>query len=54
METNNFSVKELLLVEQKEINGGFLGILIAGAIIVILNDWDNFKNGLAGKPEVKK
>lgn len=51
------------LVEIKEpelmmINGGGIlpsliaGLIIAGAVEII-NDWDNFKNGLAGRREVK-
>ena len=43
--------------EQGEINGGFWPAVLAGVIIAgtaeILQDWDNFKNGLLGRPEVK-
>jgi hypothetical protein len=54
MEIQKFNVNELLLEEQKKINGGFWAALLIGAIIVVINDWDNFKNGIAGKPEVSK
>lgn len=49
---------EISHAEQNEINGGgFLlgllsGILIAGGTEII-KDWDNFKNGLMGRPEEK-
>ncbi len=40
-----------------ETRGGFLGIIAAGLIIAagaaIINDWDNFKAGLMGRPEIK-
>lgn len=45
---------EIPVREQQQLNGGIapffvgLGIAIAAAVI---GDWDNFKNGLAGKPE---
>ena len=60
--------KELLLEgfsevsqsEQQEINGGllpfFLGVLSGIAIAAateLIDDWDNFKNGLKGLPEQK-
>jgi hypothetical protein len=46
--------------EQREIQGGsvLLGLLlvaVAGAAATeIFRDWDNFKAGLAGKPEIKQ
>ena len=50
---------ELTESELRQIEGGsIIGPLIAGLIITavaqIVSDWDNFKNGLAGRPEVKK
>jgi hypothetical protein len=46
--------------EQQEINGGILPIvarfLVSMAVAAaseIINDWDNFKNGLMGVPEQK-
>ncbi|MFO7670699.1 MAG: hypothetical protein R6W31_13650 [Bacteroidales bacterium] len=46
--------------EQQEINGGILPIvarfLVSVAVAAaseIINDWDNFKNGLMGLPEQK-
>ena len=46
--------------EQQEINGGILplvarflvGVAVA-AVTEIINDWDNFKNGIQGLPEEK-
>ena len=42
----------------REINGGGLGSAILAGIVgavcvAVLSDWDNFKNGLMGYPEVK-
>ncbi|HER09063.1 MAG TPA: hypothetical protein ENO20_09155 [Bacteroides sp.] len=52
--TGNF--REIPVPEQQKLNGGILpflaGIGIA-AIAEIISDWDNFKNGLTGKPEEK-
>jgi hypothetical protein len=50
---------ELNRSELMKINGRALWpAVLAGAIIAavaeIIGDWDNFKNGLAGRPEVKK
>ncbi len=50
---------ELNESELKQIEGGSIlgGLAIGLAITVfaqIVGDWDNFKNGLAGRPEVKK
>jgi hypothetical protein len=48
----NFS--EIPVNEQLEINGGALHFLIlvaAAAVTQIIFDWDNFKNGLMGRPE---
>ncbi len=42
--------------EQQDINGGFLPFVISVALIAIgkiIDDWDNFKNGLTGQPEEK-
>lgn len=42
--------------EQHEINGGILPVLISVGLMAIgqiIEDWDNFKNGLTGKPEEK-
>jgi hypothetical protein len=48
----NFS--EIPMHEQLETNGGGLHFLIlagAAAVTQIILDWDNFKNGLMGRPE---
>ena len=50
------SFNEISLQEQQKINGGFWPILISVAIVAIeqiIDDWDNFKNGLTGQPEEK-
>ncbi len=51
---------EISRSEQQEINGGIwpiLGKIAAGIIIAaataVIDDWDNFKNGLQGLPETK-
>ncbi|MBK9392291.1 MAG: hypothetical protein IPN68_19670 [Bacteroidetes bacterium] len=55
MEIKNYSVIELSLVEKKEINGGnILWKLLAAVGVAIIEDWDNFKKGLAGEPEIAK
>jgi hypothetical protein len=57
---NDYRVKELEITEKKSIEGGLawwvaIGVGIAiGAANEIIKDWDNFKAGLAGKPEIKK
>jgi hypothetical protein len=55
MENRNYQITDLTLTEQREVNGGILweALLVAAAIAVI-SDWDNFKAGLAGKPEIAK
>jgi hypothetical protein len=55
--SNNYV--ELSQSELRQVEGGsIIGPLIAGLIITavaqIVGDWDNFKNGLAGRPEVVK
>jgi hypothetical protein len=55
MENRNYQITDLTLAEQREVNGGILWeILVAAAVVAVINDWDNFKAGLAGKPEVAK
>lgn len=51
---------EISLSEQQEINGGIwplIGRIVVGAAIAavtaVIDDWDNFKNGLQGLPENK-
>jgi len=55
MENGRF--REISGPELKEINGGGLGTAIVagivGAVVVtVLGDWDNFKRGLMGAPEI--
>ena len=55
--SNNYV--ELSTSELRQIEGGsIMGPLLAGLIIAcaakIIDDWDNFKNGLAGRPEQKE
>ena len=51
--------KELSLEDLQETTGGLgfwatIGVgLIIGAGIAIIDDWDNFKAGLRGQPEIK-
>lgn len=55
MEFQNYNVKELSLREKNEINGGSILWKILGALAVaLIDDWDNFKRGLAGEPEVAR
>ncbi len=60
METEIFTedFREIDLREQQEINGGVFPILIGFIIGIsvtaggeLFRDWDNFKNGLVGRPE---
>ena len=47
---------EIPLKEQRDINGGFWQYFVSVAIVdiaEIIEDWDNFKNGLTGQPEEK-
>ena len=54
MENRNHQISDLTLIEQREINGGILWeALVVAAVVAVIADWDNFKAGLAGKPEIK-
>ena len=47
---------EIPAQEQQDINGGFWPFVVALGLLAIdniINDWDNFKNGLTGRPEEK-
>jgi len=53
-ETYTGDFRELSVQDQQEINGGaipFLALIGAAAVTQIIIDWDNFKNGLMGRPE---
>ena len=55
MENLTYQITDLTLTEQRDVNGGFIwGALIVAAIVAVINDWDNFKAGIAGKPEIAK
>ena len=55
MEKRNYQITDLTLTEQRGVNGGFFwGPLLVAAAIAVIADWDNFKAGLAGKPEIAK
>jgi hypothetical protein len=55
MGNQNYQIAELTLTEQREVNGGVFWPILLGAIVVAaINDWDNFKAGLLGKPEIAK
>ena len=50
------SFREIPLPEQQELNGGFAPFLVAlgiAVVVAVIDDWDNFKNGLTGQPEEK-
>lgn len=55
---NEFGVQEMDAREMKNTDGGlaFMATVAAGLIIAagaaIIDDWDNFKNGLAGESEI--
>jgi len=55
MDNNYLEISES---ELTTINGGGIipslvaGLIIAG-IVQIISDWDNFKNGIAGRREIK-
>ena len=48
-------MKELNCEELKEVDGGVFGVddlllcVAAGAVLAIINDWDNFERGLTGQ-----
>lgn len=52
-------MKELNEKELREVEGGIFGIddlligITVGAVIAIINDWDNFERGFTGKPYQK-
>jgi hypothetical protein len=59
LEIRSSSFTELTKKEQQEITGGnwgvnFWGPVLAQAVKEIVSDWDNFKRGLTGQPEVRK
>lgn len=55
MEIERFNVRELTLKEKNQVNGGLFWIPLALIVCTaIIEDWDNFKAGLAGKPEIPK
>lgn len=48
------SFNEIPEQEQQELNGGVWPFIVAAALLVVnevIEDWDNFKNGLMGRPE---
>ncbi len=49
--------RELNKDELSGIYGGVIWYLIAGVVVAVVNeivsDWDNFKAGLRGQPEIK-
>lgn len=54
----NSNVRSLTKEELREVNGGVFGLddlligVAVGACIQIMSDWDNFKRGLSGRPEI--
>ena len=54
MENQNLQTTDLKSTELVEINGCiFWEALVIALIVEVISDWDNFKAGLAGKPELK-
>ena len=60
LELEKIGVQEMNIKQMKETNGDFgilaaivIGLAIAGGA-EIFGDWDNFKAGLKGEPEIKK
>lgn len=54
---NPTGFREVPPEEQQHLQGGALPIVIAAlsaAVAEIIHDWDNFKNGLMGRPEEKR
>lgn len=60
LELEKYGASELVFDEQREIEGGvgpWAAYLAAVAVVVtteIIQDWEGFKAGLAGKPEPAK
>lgn len=56
---NELGIQKMNFLEMKKNDGGLFGIddfllaVAAGAVIAIVNDWDNFERGLSGKPYKK-
>lgn len=52
-------MKELNELELREVEGGIFGVddfllgCAIGAVLAIINDWDNFERGFCGKPYQK-
>ena len=57
---NAYELSEMTFVETKETNGGLglLATIVAGVVVVavaaVIDDWDNFKAGLAGEKKIEK
>lgn len=54
MEIKNYNVRELTLNESVDVNGGIIREVLLAIAKAVIEDWDNFKNGIAGKPEIAK
>jgi len=55
MGNRNYQIRDLTLTEQREVNGGILWeALVVAAVVAVIADWDNFKAGLSGNPEIAK
>jgi len=55
MESRNYQIRDLTLTEQREVNGGIVWeALLIAAVANVIADWDNFKAGISGKPEISK
>lgn len=59
LELQGVCLRELAPEEQLEINGGGFGLEALGGLLLaiakeVLSDWENFKRGLSGQPEILK
>jgi len=59
MNLENLGVQEMSAQEAMKIEGGggfwgpVAGGLIIATFVAVIADWDNFKKGLKGEPEIK-
>lgn len=57
LELHDVCLEELSPEEQLEITGGSFGLDVLGGLLLaiakeVISDWDNFKRGLTGQPEI--
>ncbi len=57
MNIQNYGVAKMSTREKREINGGWINLvigLVIAAAVEVISDWGNFKAGLAGKMPIEK